>query len=146
LRAVNRHENGLPAVLLGYRLKLSQLSGLTPGLDGCVQCGRPLTGVRPSQNIVFDIRRGGVVCRRCSGTAGERSEHLSPSEGRVRILAEKLIRMQDLMDADFGSYEDVTLPEGLWNELDGLLRLYERHHVLHGRTLKTETMVREFIA
>jgi DNA repair protein RecO (recombination protein O) len=146
LRAVNVHEAGLAAVLLGYRLKLSHISGLSPGLGECVNCGRQLRGARTTGPVVFDIRRGGVVCSRCAGTGADRSEYSSPSGGRIRIDAGKLLRMQGLLDAEFDTYENMTLPDGLWNELDGILRLYERHHVLHGRTLKTESMVREFIA
>lgn len=147
LRAVHTHPVGLPAVLLGFRLKLSHVSGLTPGITSCVQCGRDVDPVPASGHRIFDVRRGGVLCGSCSGhSSDDRREPPSQGAARVRMKADRFDMLSDLMEREFSEYRDVILPSGMWNELDSVLRLYEKYHLLHGRTLKTDAMVREFIA
>jgi len=143
LRSIDASEAGVPAILLGYRLKISHTSGLTPGLTTCMQCGRSLSPTGHDESVIFDVRRGGVLCASCS--ALQRTGGLDAAGPRVRIRFSRVKQMRRLLESDFDAYLNDTLDAASWNELDGLLRSYERHHVLHGRSLKTESMVKEFI-
>ena len=146
LHAVTKDDAGLPAVLLGYKLKVYHLSGFAPGLSSCIQCGKAHVAQGSAQSVLFDIRQGGALCQTCTrhGTP-DRLEPLAAPHSRVKIGIDRLVWMQHLLSADFLEYAEDPIPEGMWNELDGLMRLYEKQHVLHGRTLKTDSMLREFI-
>ncbi len=147
LRAVDRREEGLPAVLLGYRLKLARISGFAPQLDSCAQCGRPIGNIHADGLWIFDVQRGGVLCSSCGRSAADgRRAHADLAGGKVRVTPDRIDTLRNLLREDFPAYREGLVGPGVWNELDSILRLYERHHVLHGRTLKTESMVREFIA
>ncbi len=146
LRAVGAGQGRLPAILLGYRLKLIHLSGLSPGLHECVRCGRVLVVSGERAQVAFDVRAGGVLCSSCAAGAGDdRMEHPAAGGGRIRLWNDRITVLRSLLESDIGAYSDDLVPAGYWNELDGVLRSYERYHLLHSRTLKTESMVREFI-
>ena len=69
-------------VTFAFEAHFMRLMGLSPRMDACVLCGRPLDG-----NARFDPDPGGAVCLRCSTTAPEMSN------GARRILM-KLPRTQ----------------------------------------------------
>ena len=69
-------------VTFAFEAHFMRLMGLSPRMDACVLCGRPLDG-----NARFDPDPGGAVCLRCSSTAPEMSN------GARRILM-KLPRTQ----------------------------------------------------
>lgn len=62
-----------------YELKMLQVAGIHPHLDGCVQCGN-LEG-----KFAFSIREGGFLCQRCA--------HLDPHLIILTAQATKLLRL-----------------------------------------------------
>jgi DNA repair protein RecO (recombination protein O) len=51
----------LPAVTIAFELQVAGLLGYRPRLDGCVDCGAPLSPRR-----LFSPARGGMLCDRCA--------------------------------------------------------------------------------
>ena len=56
--------NTLP-VILNFILKALSLSGYKPNITNCVKCGNQV-----KNSTVFNIKGGGVLCSRCSGSIG----------------------------------------------------------------------------
>ena len=69
LRAMEAHcQTGL--IVLFYKLKLLEIVGYLPGLNGCGRCGK--------KGNVFFLSHGTVLCERCS-KGHKHSESLSPA-------------------------------------------------------------------
>ncbi len=85
LRELNSGKSALPAVL-GFQLGALALSGYTPSLDVCADCGKALQG-----KAHFSIMKGGTVCADCAGGA----------QNGV-IVSSKFLRDKELMEIHLG--------------------------------------------
>ncbi len=50
-----------PPLLRSFELKILGAAGMSPSLDLCVGCGRPVEGAM----VTFNINRGGLICPNC---------------------------------------------------------------------------------
>ena len=65
-----------------FECHFMRLMGLSPRMDACVRCGKPVDG-----DAFFDADLGGVVCRDCAGHPTQAWQPISPvSNGARRIL------------------------------------------------------------
>lgn len=95
-----------PVVADAFLLRLAALSGFSPALTACAECGRPAPRMR------FSIEQGGVVCDGCraGGT-------VKVSEGTVPYLV-------TLMDRG-----GATAPDEVRREGSNLVRAYLEYHL-----------------
>lgn len=69
----------LETCLYWFELKIMAVMGLSPQLNECLKCRRPLNGITPRRPFpVFSYVRGGVLCGACGPSAGKEAESLSP--------------------------------------------------------------------
>lgn len=66
IEALELLDGGVEArpVAVCCQARMLGLCGYTPMLSACVSCGRE---VPPERTVLFDVARGGVVCRACGG-------------------------------------------------------------------------------
>ena len=65
--------------LLAAEMRLLAPLGLAPRLGRCLSCDAPAP---PRKAAFFDVRRGGIVCRKCGG-----ADRTVAGEARARMLA-----------------------------------------------------------
>lgn len=80
-----------PLVTFAFESHLMALEGMSPRVDSCVKCGRPL-----DDDARFDIIRGGAVCTGCEFTA----PRISYGARRIlyRLPATKFAAFEKLKD------------------------------------------------
>lgn len=66
IEALELLDGGVPArpVVVCCQARILALCGYAPMLWACVSCGRE---VPPARTALFDVARGGIVCRACGG-------------------------------------------------------------------------------
>ncbi|MGI6615282.1 MAG: DNA repair protein RecO [Dethiobacteria bacterium] len=104
-----------PALLCwAFELKMMDLAGFCPYLQGCLQCGSP-------EAFLFSARRGGLFCPRCA-----ESDAFRLSAGTValarRLLEAPLDRVKLLR---------CSAPQG--RELAGMAAAFRRYHLDIGK-------------
>jgi DNA repair protein RecO (recombination protein O) len=135
LHSLNDRPERAASVVLGFRMQVARLSGLTPSLTTCVQCGRSIERARGRH--MFHMRKGGVLCATCSRD-GRNDEVMSLSHPSVSAL-ESMLTVRD--DSFAGEPYDAHTR----SELFAFMESYERFHVFHGRRLRTDAMVNVLI-
>ncbi len=83
LKALDSKEISDTLLSLAFQIKFLSISGLTPNLDGCIQCEQPIDQAT-SPYFLFDARKGGLVCRKC---AHRIPSGLPLSKGTIKLLA-----------------------------------------------------------
>lgn len=68
--------------LFWFELRLLESLGISPRLDACVACSRPLD--RLEDGAIFSNARGGLICSRCA--QGRRSDGVPLSNGALGVL------------------------------------------------------------
>ena len=110
-----------------FELGALRLLGHAPSLDGCVECGIPVT---PAGRVAFGLLDGGVLCPKCR--AGKKQV--------VQVSAGVLRAMAQLADPGGVAWRSVQIsPSGL-GEMRGLLNRYFTH--LLGRKPKMHEYLR----
>jgi DNA repair protein RecO len=146
LRAADRQDEGLADVLIAFRWKSIGALGFAPSFARCVRCG---TNVLPSAptRLRYHVRKGGPLCGECeqavitllqrSGGREDWSETLI-SSGTLDVLQ----RLQSCPLSEAGRDPSPTATR---NEMETVLRLYERFHLEQRTPLRTSSLVREVI-
>lgn len=146
LRAADQQDEGLADVLIAFRWKSVGALGFAPSFVRCVRCGANAVPSTPTR-LRYHVRKGGPLCATCEhdvislplrgGGREEWSETLISS----RTL-EVLQRLQagPLSEASSHPSDDETR-----NEMETILRLYERFHLDQRTPLRTSELVREVI-
>ena len=75
LAYLNYGELPTELVTMAFEMHFMALNGLSPAMDRCMRCGRPING-----DCRFDANRGGAICLDCPSTAP------SLSNGARRIM------------------------------------------------------------
>ncbi len=109
LSRLETHPNS-ETVIHYFELRLLELLGFRPQLFECVACGEP---IQP-QDQYFSALAGGVVCPK---DAGSRPEAWPVKKDVLRYL-------RHLQRSKWRSLENVTIPEGLEKDLEGLMEKY----------------------
>jgi DNA repair protein RecO (recombination protein O) len=65
-----------------FQIRFMAINGLGPSFDHCSICRTPLDGLSHA-SVTFDLRRGGILCERC--THGEPGRFLL-SKGTIKLL------------------------------------------------------------
>ena len=103
-----------PMLTMAFEMHLMAELGLSPCMNACVQCGRPVDG-----DARFDARQGGAVCLNCTS-------HAPFVHNGARRIMMKLPRTR---------YDQVALLEGRpdWPEAARLFRAYVDLKLRQGR-------------
>jgi len=102
--------SSLPRSIIFFNLKLLELLGYRPSLEGCLACGSLAPADRPYH---FSLGRSGLLCRRCHGV-------VPLSLATIRLLA----KGQDLT---IDKLDRLLFPPEALREAITLLRYYQRH-------------------
>jgi recombinational DNA repair protein (RecF pathway) len=146
LRAADAKDEGLADLLIAYRLKAISALGFTPSFDTCVRCSR---AVAPSgkAHVRYHVRKGGPLCEACEqeliSLPGRMSGREDWSESVVGGLA--ILQFQRLLRGSLTRAGDDPAPEPVRNEMEALVRLYERYHLDQRTPLRTSELVRDVI-
>ncbi|OGU66459.1 MAG: DNA repair protein RecO [Ignavibacteria bacterium RIFCSPLOWO2_02_FULL_55_14] len=146
LRTLDKVSEGLPQVLIGFRLHVASSLGFAPSLYGCIRCGSP---IEPEDGTMvrFHIPRGGPMCKRCFGEIREQRGQTA-AEGFWTdhvIHVRTLTALKELMTVPLVESHTVACDHDTRNELESTLRLYERFHVERSRPLRTAALVRDVV-
>jgi DNA repair protein RecO (recombination protein O) len=60
-------------VLHAFEMRLLELIGLVPRLNGCAWCGAAIQPKAASGEVAFAASAGGVICSKCEGAVAERT-------------------------------------------------------------------------
>jgi DNA repair protein RecO (recombination protein O) len=71
-----------PILSLSFQMKFLSLTGLTPHLENCNGCGRPVDQIKENR-IAFDIKTGRLTCDHCRKDTAQR---VYLSKGTIRQL------------------------------------------------------------
>jgi len=91
-----------------FQMRFVTLTGFAPSLKACGLCGRSIDTM-PVGAVIFDLAKGGIVCKRCS--PGESPYRLALSKGTVKQLA--WIQEYDLTAAQRLRFTGASIHEGL---------------------------------
>jgi DNA repair protein RecO (recombination protein O) len=84
----------VPAMLRVFELRLLELVGLGPVLEGCASCGDTDVG-----RAVIHVDRGGVLCGRCASRAtGVGVRPISEDARELLIEAQRTARIEDVAE------------------------------------------------
>ncbi len=146
LRAIDRNESGLADVLIAFRLKTASALGFAPSFGHCIRCGRSVTPSL-SDRIRYNVRKGGPMCESCEheliSMPGRMSARDEWSETVLSGSAYQRLRrlLHDPLEI---ASADPSLEE-VRNEMESVVRLYERYHLDQRSPLRTSDLVRELI-
>ncbi len=147
LRAADRQDEGLADLLIAFRWKTIGALGFGPSFAQCIRCGRSVLSPKPTR-LRYHVRKGGPLCSTC-----EDELIIMPlrSTGRedwseTLISTESLAALRRLQADPLGSAADRPVSGELRNEMETVLRLYERFHLEQRTPLRTSDLVREVIS
>ncbi|MGW8256662.1 MAG: DNA repair protein RecO [Thermoguttaceae bacterium] len=110
LAALSAGENVVRRVIR-FELGLLRILGLMPALDGCAECGSPVSA---SGRIAFGQLDGGVLCERCRQ---HKKQVVLLSAGVLRTLGQ-------LADQKGQAWQRMEINSGILGELRGVLNQY----------------------
>lgn len=117
LKEMEEGECAAPLPALYFKLKLMEIAGYLPGLDGCGRCGRPWPD--------FFVMHGSVLCRSCAGGV----------EATVTVSSGALSLFRTLLVWDRTKLARVKPQLSIVGELSGLIDIHVRH--ILERSLRT---------
>lgn len=82
LMELDRGDISPPIISLSFQMKFLSLTGLTPHLESCNGCGRPVDQIKENR-IAFDIKTGRLTCNDCRNDTAQR---VYLSKGTIRQL------------------------------------------------------------
>lgn len=146
LRAADRRDEGLADVLIAFRWKTIGLLGFEPSFVRCVRCSRPVL-LDPPVRVRYHIGKGGPLCPTCEqeiislpGRWGGREDW---SETLISTVTLGLL--QQLQQGGLSEAADRPASAEARNEMETVLRLYERFHLEQRTPLRTSGLVHEVI-
>lgn len=92
LDALDRHAASPHFMSILFQMRFLGLAGFAPHLASCVACAMPLNAI-PSNPVVFDLAKGGIVCDGC--IAGKNRFHMPISKGTAKLLSWSLVYGMD---------------------------------------------------
>jgi DNA repair protein RecO (recombination protein O) len=90
-----------------FQMRFASIAGICPNLVRCSMCQLAVDSVR-EEHISFNLQKGGVACRKCTGNSGNR---LSLSKGTIKQLL--WVDSGDLKKAGKMRFTSLALKEGL---------------------------------
>ncbi len=97
----------MEAVSILFQMRFMDLSGFKPNLDHCSFCNAG-TGTVQQNRMLFDLKKGGLVCDKCSDMASGR---IALSRGTIKELL--WLSQGDLSKAARIRFSPLALKEGL---------------------------------
>ena len=101
-----------------FEMRLLDLSGFTPQLDMCVECGQDLL---KEERLLFSAARGGILCPRCR----------SGQSALLPASAEAIKFMRFLRTAGWTRAERIHVPEEAFHQTQRILRNHLRYVLDH---------------
>jgi len=118
-------EAALPAITIAFELQVASLLGYRPRVDGCANCGSPI-----SRERLFSPARGGMVCDRCAAEGGV-----------VRLSADALAGLALLLSRPVGEAGDYVEVKRA-GEILRVLEAFLRHHFHRFQGLRSLELLR----
>jgi len=122
------------SLILAYQVKVLQEAGSAPQVDRCVVCGDR------EEPVLFSIKDGGVICRKCSVNfpVMQNESLIYPVNfGIVKIL-------RYILDKPLKSFENLALEDESQKKLCSIIKSYAAYHLDIGE-LKSESFLKENI-
>lgn len=155
LEALENAEKNYANLLYAFELRLATIFGYAPSFDKCIQCNRIIEWNASQQTIVFDLGKGGFVCRECAGPETAHPHERTPfrsreagrgstffaADGLVRILTPTAKFLERLLKAKLTSLAALEINSKFRNEIDETLRLYLRYHFEEFKDLRSAQML-----
>lgn len=120
LRAINEGKDG-EVIMFIYQMKMLDLIGIKPFLDGCECCGSA------KGSFAFSIRRAGYLCHNC----------LPTDPYHIRISSQTLKILRALYYVDIDRLRNISVKEQTKAEVKNVLnQYYEEYSGLYLKSLK----------
>jgi len=115
LRLMSGDSTDVEILTRAFEIRLMDISGLRPHLEGCVGCGARIE----SETVGFSTGAGGVVCSRCSAAA----------QGVKEFPRSVMEILRLLLRWDLTKLERVKVSSHTRHHLKGLMQDYINYHV-----------------
>ena len=146
LRAADHADEGLAEVLIAYRLKTASVLGFAPSFETCVRCSRTVRPI-PTDRVRYNVRKGGPICVSCEQEMISRPGRMAGRDewSETVVSGYAYLHLRNLLLLPLSHAADVQVSEDVRNEIEALVRLYERYHLDQRSPLRTSDLVREVI-
>jgi len=108
-----------------FELKLIDVLGYRPALDGCLVCGQRLEG----NPLIFSVSQGGIICSRCN----------NGMKNGYTIHRNTLQTMRYILDVDIRRLGGLKFLQQVRDELDTILPNYLSHRL--EKTIKARQFI-----
>jgi DNA repair protein RecO (recombination protein O) len=127
---MEKRESDVNTLILAFEMKVLQIFGVAPQLDGCVVCNKTAPGYR------FGIAQGGLVCENCMKNITEK-----PNDSLIYELSFDIVEiLKYFLDNPLQSFQKLALAEEKQTIVKSLLREYLAYHLDLG-ILKSESYI-----
>jgi recombinational DNA repair protein (RecF pathway) len=146
LRAADRQDDGLAEVLIAFRWKTIGVLGFEPSFVRCVRCSRPALSSEASR-LRYHVRKGGPLCASCEQEIISLPMRTGGREdwSETLIATDTLESLRRLQSGGLLEAADRPVSAEARNEMETVLRLYERFHLEQRTPLRTSGLVQEVI-
>lgn len=128
LTSLNTGKISTEVLSLLFQIRFMALSGFTPNLTGCGECGLSIDEIR-QQSMTFDLKGGRIVCNRCLGL-----DHVSVRQG-ISISKGTLKQLSWMNAADIHRADRIKFSLSAVREGETLLEGFIPCHI--GKDLKS---------
>lgn len=122
-------------ILFAFETKLVSLLGFQPNFRSCGVCGSELSLDGSKGAVVFDLARGGTLCRRCE-ERGTRKVKMSWAACRA---------LEDFLTHPLSEIAQGTLNRRLENEVGEILSSFLKYHVGGSRLFRAEDILSRIV-
>lgn len=127
---MEKRESDVNTLILAFEMKVLQIFGVAPQLDGCVVCDKTVAGYR------FGIAQGGLLCENCMKNITEK-----PNDSLIYELSFDIVEiLKYFLDNPLQSFQKLALAEEKQTIVKSLLREYLAYHLDLG-ILKSESYI-----
>lgn len=102
-----------------FIFKLMSLLGYQPVLETCLVCGQ----IDQSRKIFFNVKKGGLICERCSGISSEGVDY------NVLISPEAVKTLLEILENDFENIFKLKIEKNTKKEIAGIIHSFEKYHL-----------------
>lgn len=128
LEALEKREKKHKTLVMAYMIKILDILGTMPKLDGCVCCDKMINDEAVSEKpreILFSIKEGGIVCKECAKDL--MSEDERPLIYKVKFDIIEILKYFQKMP--ISAFEKIALNDEMQSELQEIIKEYISYHM-----------------